>query len=448
VKTFRTRLVMLLPALLVAAAAGIASAQEASNPTVDGQKKQLVIDEIARHMTRAYVFPETAKKVEERLRARLARGEYDAEKTEREFARAVARDILEVTKDRHTGFAFAPEQAADLRRLDSRSDDEVRQARERQAASARWNNFAFRKVERMAGNVGYLDFRNFLPAEVAGDTATAALNFLAHCDAIIIDLRQNGGGDPTMIQLITSYFFRDPVHLNDIHTRETDSTENFWTLPYVPGRRMPDVDLYLLTSARTFSAAEEFVYNLKNLKRATLVGETTGGGAHPTNEVIVQQDFVLRVPFARSINPISKTNWEGTGVAPDVAVPAAAAFDKAYEMALDRLRTKASAPAARAQIDWVLAGIRARTAPPALDEPTLRSYAGSYGDRKVTFENGALFYERTGPKYRLVPLTRTLFALDGMDTFRLEFVVTDGKAVEVTGIYDNGQRDQSKRTGS
>ena len=431
---------------VVLLAAAVALAQETPNPPIDAARKQVVIDDIAREFNRSYVFPETAKKVEQRLRARLASGEYESHKTAREFAQAVSKDILDVTADRHAGFTFSPETAANIRRMNSRNDEEVRQARERQAASSRFNNFAFRKAEWMAGNVGYLDFRNFLPADAAGNTATAALNFLAHCDALIIDLRQNGGGDPTMIQLISSYFFSEPTHLNDIYTRETNATENYWTLPYVPGLRMADVELYVLTSARTFSAAEEFTYNLKNLKRATIVGETTGGGAHPTDRRVVQEDFVLRVPFARSINPISKTNWEGTGVAPDVAVPAAAAFDKAYELALEKVRGRASDQITRNQIDWVLTGVRARVTPPSVAEQTLRSYAGTYGERKVTFENGALFYQRTGPKYRLVPLSSTLFGLDGMDNFRLEFLVQDGRAVEAIGLYDDGQREPSKRT--
>jgi hypothetical protein len=440
------RATVLAATIVIAAVASFAFGQATPNPPLERAKKQAVIDEIARDFGQRYVFPETAKKVEERLRARLAAGEYDAQKGASDFAQAVSRDILDVTKDRHTGFRYAPDAAADMRRMRSRNEEEVRQARERQAALARRNNFAFRKVERMAGNVGYLDFRNFLPADVAGGTAIASLNFLAHCDGLIIDLRQNGGGDPTMIQLISSYFFDEPVHLNDIYTRASDSTENYWTLPFVPGPRMANVDLYVLTSARTFSAAEEFTYNLKNLKRATIVGETTGGGAHPTDDVIVQEDFMLRVPFARSINPVSKTNWEGTGVAPDVAVPAAAAFDKAYELALEKLKTRATDPATRSQVDWVLTDIRARANPLSIDEQTLRSYAGTYEERRVTFENGSLFYQRTGPKYRLVPLTRALFAIEGVENVRLEFVVKDGKAVEVIGVYDNGSREPSKRT--
>jgi len=162
--------------------------------------------------------------------------------------------------------------------------------------------------------------------------------------------------------------------------------------------------------------------------------------------MIVREDFILRVPIARAINPVSKTNWEGTGVAPDIAVPAAEAFDRAYAMAIKKLAAKASDPERKAAYDWILTGMKAKADPLRVDEKTLKTYVGVYGERKISFENGALIYQRTGPKYRLVPLTGTLFAAEGLDYFRVEFVVKDGKAVEIIGIYDNGTRDSSPRT--
>ena len=436
-------LVMLLA---LAVGASIAFGQPAKSPTLDTAKKQAVVDEICDLLNKSYVYAETAAKMEERIRGRLKNGDYDKYSGAAEFAQAVSQDLLAVSKDRHLGFAYNPEAAENFRRLTSRSEEEARQARERQLRAARRENFGFRKVERLAGNIGYLDFRMFASPDQAGATAIAAMNFLAYCDAIIVDLRQNGGGEPAQIQLISSYFFDEPVHLNDLYARAEDRTENYWTLPYVPGPKAVGADLYILTSARTFSGAEEFTYNMKNLKRATVIGETTGGGAHPTGARIVQHDFILRVPFARAINPVSKTNWEGTGVAPDISVPAAQAFDRAYAMALEKLAAKATDPQRKAEYEWILVGERAKQTRPRVDENTLKTYVGVYGERKVTLENGALFYQRTGPKYRLVPLTATLFAAEGLDYFRAEFVVKDGKAVELVGVYDNGDREPSPRT--
>jgi len=426
--------------------ASLALGQEAPAPSLDAAKKQAIVDEIAALLNKNYIFADKAKKVEEALRAKLAAGDLDKPAAAPDFARAVGAIILDVTKDRHTGFAYNPARAEDIRRLEGQSEEEARKVRERELEDARRDNFGFRKVERLPGNIGYLDFRVFASPAEAGPTAIAAMNFLAYCDAIIVDLRQNGGGDPAQIQLISSYFFEEPVHLNDLYARALDRTENYWTLPFVPGDKAAKADLYVLTSARTFSGAEEFSYNLQNLKRATIIGETTGGGAHPTNAMIVQRDYILRVPFARAINPVSKTNWEGTGVKPDVAVPAAQAFDRAYAMAVEKLAAKATDPGIKAQYEWILVGEKAKQTPVRVEAKVLKTYAGEYGERKVAFENGALYYQRTGPKYRLVPLTPTLFALDGLDNFRIEFAVKDGKAVELIGLYDNGERDPSPRT--
>jgi len=432
--------------LLVLAAGAVRAQAPAASPAIDAAAKQAVIDEIAALFNTNYIFAEAAKKVEDALRAKLKAGEFDKAATAPDFAQAVGAVILDVTKDRHTGFAYNPALAEDIRRLEGRSEDEVKKVRERQLELSRRDNFGFRKVERLAGNVGYVDFRNFASAADAGPTAVAAMSFLAHSDAIIFDLRQNGGGDPAQIQLISSYLFEEPVHLNDLYARATDTTENYWTLPFVPGARAAQADVYVLTSARTFSGAEEFSYNLQNLKRATIIGETTGGGAHPTRPMIVQRDYILRVPFARAINPVSKTNWEGTGVKPDIAVPAAAAFDRAYALAVEKLAAKAATPERKAEYDWILADLKAKQSPVRIDPKVLQTYAGVYGERKVTFEDGALYYQRVGPKYRLIPLTATLFAPDGLDSFRLEIVLKDGRAVEVAGLYSDGRREVSPRT--
>jgi retinol-binding protein 3 len=420
--------------------------QEADDPALDAAKKQAIVEEVGKLLDENYIFPETAMKMADLIQTRLKNGDYDKLSGSREFARTISEDLLATGKDKHIGFAYAPEQAAEMKRRMSRSEDEAKAARERRLAAEKRDNFGFRKVERLPGNIGYLDFGYFGSADEAGPTMIAAMNFLAYCDAVIVDLRRNGGGDTTGIQLLCSYFFSEMKHLNDIRLRDEEKTENYWTLPYVPGPKPVNADLYILTSSRTFSGAEEFSYNMKNLKRATIIGETTGGGAHPTDAKIVQEQFILRVPFARAVNPYSKTNWEGTGVAPDVQVSAAEAFDRAYKMAVEKLAAKASDPQQKSQYEWIISGLNAKASPARVDLKVLKAYAGVYGDRTVTFENDALFYQRTGPRFRLTPMTGTLFAVEGLDDFRVEFVVKDGKAVELVGLYDDGGRQPSPRT--
>ena len=144
--------------------------------------------------------------------------------------------------------------------------------------------------------------------------------------------------------------------------------------------------------------------------------------------------------------PVSKTNWEGTGVTPDIAVPAAQAFDRAYAMAVEKLAGKATDPQRKAEYDWILTGEKVKQNPPRVDAKALKAYTGVYGERKVTFEDGALYYQRTGPKYRLIPMSATLFALDGLDSFRIEVTVKDGTTVGLVGIYEDGNRDLSPRS--
>jgi len=433
---------------LLASTPGSIFGQDSSPPPapLDAAEKQAILLEVGKVLQENYIFPETAGKMQQAVEARMKSGAYDSLNSPAAFAEAVSEDLRGISKDKHLGFHYDPEAQAHGQREDSKSEEERKKEREAQRVEQARDNFGFRKVERLAGNVGYLDFRYFASPEMAGDTAVAALQMLSGCDAILIDLRRNGGGDPAMIQLMSSYFFEEPTHLNDIYSRRDDRTENYWTLPYVPGRKMTGVELYVLTSSYTFSGAEEFSYNMKNLKRATLVGETTGGGAHPVDGKVVHANYLLMVPFARAINPISKTNWEGTGVSPDVAVPADQALGKAYLMALEKLKEKAASPERRSVIDWTLQGEKAKLAPVTVSEATLRKYTGTYETRKITLDKGALYYQRTGPKYKLLPMTQTIFFVEGLDQIRIEFVVEGGKVEQLVGLYDDGRREPSQRT--
>ena len=326
---------------------------QTSNETLNTKSREAIINETAKGLNDNYIFLETAQKMEERIRTQLKSGAYDKLTSPEEFAAAIHKDLHEVSKDKHLSFHYDPQGVANIQQSNSQNKEEAQKAKEKQLASVRQDNFGFRKAERLDGNVCYLRFDYFAFVEGAGDAASAAMNFLSNCDALLVDLRKNGGGHPAQIQYITSYFFDSPVHLNDIYSRKDNSTEHYWTLPYVPGRKMVNADIYVLTSSYTFSGAEEFSYNLKNLKRATIVGETTGGGAHPVEPVVVSAKYVLYVPYARAINPITKTNWEGTGVTPDVPVPADQAYDKAYRMAVEKLLTKAQTSDQKSELEWV-----------------------------------------------------------------------------------------------
>ena len=304
------------------------------NMKIDAATRARVIDGAVANLNEFYVFPETAKKMEEALRARQKKGAYDAVDDADMFARRLTEDLQEISHDKHLRVNFVP--MALPKGEPKRTPDAEAKMRTQMERS----NCAFEKAERLASNIGYLKFNAFADPAVCGPTATAAMNFLGNVDAIIFDLRDNGGGDPKMIAFISTYLFSESTHLNDLYDRKKDTTTQYWTLPYVPGKRLTGKPAFVLTSKRTFSGAEEFSYNLKNLNRATIIGETTGGGAHPVSGHRIDDHFMIGVPFARAVNPISKTNWEGTGVEPDVKVPADEALDVAKKMAAEQIAKK------------------------------------------------------------------------------------------------------------
>ncbi|MEN3268994.1 MAG: hypothetical protein V7646_5888 [Pseudonocardia sp.] len=297
-----------------------------------------LVDQVIRH----YVFPDIAEEICRVLRERLDAGAYRALADE-DFAAAVTEDLQSVNGDKHLRLRCSVEPVRP--QSDAVLDDHDRRLQEAELAG-----HGFAKVERLAGNVGLLDVRALFEASVSGAAAGAAMNLVASADVLLIDLRRNGGGDPAMVALLCSYLFDEPTHLNDLYFRSDDSITQYWTHAFVPGAKFGgSKPVYVLTSGETFSGAEELCYNLQQLRRASLVGETTRGGAHPGNRHRITDHLVATVPTGRAINPVSGTNWEGVGVTPDIAVAAEHAFEVAYQRALEHVLTL-SAHGARHQV--------------------------------------------------------------------------------------------------
>jgi hypothetical protein len=291
---------------------------------LDETERGRVIEGAARLLREFYVFPDVAKKTAARLEAQQKRGDYRGITDGKVFAARLSDDLAALGGDKHLGVDYFTEDMPP-QEPSSRPHPDPRKV----AAS----NCGFEKADHYPPNIGYLKLNTFAEPDICAPTAAAAMNFLADSDTLIIDLRDNHGGAPRMVALISSYLFDDPTHLDDIYDRQKNSTEQSWTFPYLPGKKFTGKAVYVLTSSRTFSSAEEFSFDLKSLERATLIGETTGGGAHPVAPHRIDGHFFIRVPFGRIMNPITKADWESTGVAPDVAVPATDALDEALRRA-------------------------------------------------------------------------------------------------------------------
>ncbi|OKJ98629.1 S41 family peptidase [Amycolatopsis sp. CB00013] len=289
------------------------------------------IDDVCRRLQDHYVFPDVAEKLTVLLRARLSDGAY-AGLDDQAFAVAVTGDLQSVNGDKHLRLRHHVDP---LPEVEGESYDPEEFRRE-----AELNCHGIASARRLAGNVGYLETKLFYEPDIAGEALAAAMTLLATTDALLIDVRENRGGDPSTVALLISYLVGEPVHFNSIYLRDGDVTNQLWTQPYVPGRKFgPDKPVWVLTGPTTFSGAEDLSYSLQQLGRAKTVGAVTGGGANPRKQFTVDTHLDVTVPGGRAVNPVTGTNWEGVGVQPDIAVDVEAAFDTAYALALAHVLT-------------------------------------------------------------------------------------------------------------
>jgi hypothetical protein len=338
----RSLLPLAFGALLAGAAPARAQfhgAPEQPDTPLDAATKTAVLDRVVAGLDTAYVDPALGQKIIRSLRDRQKAHAYDAITSSKAYAESLTVHLRAVSHDRHLRVQYRAEPFTDSEFAEPTAEEIARQRRE-----IRQLNYGVDAVRRLPGNVGYLDLRMFVsPHDGSGDVLVAAMNFLAGTDALIVDVRRNGGGDPETVQLLCSYLFSgdEPVHLNDLYFRPRGTTTQFWTLPYVPGARYAGKPVYVLTSHSTGSGAEEFSYDVQTQKRATLVGETTAGAAHPGEFLRVGDHFAAFVATGRAINPITHDDWEGKGVKPDVATSADQALRTAHKAALQALLAKA-----------------------------------------------------------------------------------------------------------
>ena len=254
------------------------SAQDQNNPSdqeLDVSTRSAVIESVIKRFNQSYIFPDIAQAIERSVRERISKGEYNKITSPSVLAQTLTANLREVSKDTHVEVVYSEKPLPPMNEIEKA--ETVAEREKRRRSYARINN-GFLKVERLPGNIGFLDIDLFVDPAFAGNSATAAMNFLANTDALIVDLRYCPGGNGEMVTLISGYFFADSIHLGDYYQREDDLTKQSWTSPFVAGQRYLNKDVYILTSKRTHSAAEAFAYNLQNLKRATIVGETTRGG--------------------------------------------------------------------------------------------------------------------------------------------------------------------------
>jgi hypothetical protein len=419
--------VSLIAALLLGTA--LTSAHAAS-ATLTVAQARAVVDKEIELVTKNYVFEDKRAAIAAGLRANEAAGKYDIANPAA-LADTLGSDAIALSHDKHMWVKYDPDQYAAMMEQDKQGAPSEKQIAFFIAQETRTNQ-GYEELKVLPGNIRYVNLVNFLWMGDTPQAVTDAARFMGDGDAVIIDLRENHGGTPDAVRAIVSYFL-PPDHrlLMSYHDSVTGESETSRVTDKLAAPRMVGKPLYVLTSGSTGSAAEEFAYHIKNFKLGTLIGEPTAGAANNDSITPVAPGFVISTSTGRPVHPVTGTNWEGTGVLPDVAVPADRALDRAELLALKKLAATPGPHAA--EYAWGISGVEAKLSPPAeLSERAKAEYAGIYGERTIRVENGKLVYQR---KDR-APMTMTLMANDlftvGMgDQTRIRFHREGGK---VTGL--------------
>lgn len=398
-------------------------------PKLEPNLRRRIVEQAAKTVREKYIFEEDGRAMSDLLTRRLREGTFDEITELQRLTIAITATLHSIREDLHLAALTwvppaegAPSEGDDLGPL-----------------RARWKrtNHEFRRLEILLGNVGYVDLRGFVTATDGGPTAVAAMTFLANVDALIFDLRENGGGRD-LVSFLMSYLFDRPRHVHTAHFRERD--EQTWTCGYVPGPRFPEHPVFVLTSRATFSAAEDFAYNLQQLGRAVVVGERTKGGAHPVEFYRFPDLFLeLVIPNAYSENPVSRSNWEESGVVPNIEVSAPEALLAAHEQALLALLAQEPSDEERAFRTWALESVRLRRAPYEPHPESLDAYTGDYTNAvRIERAGASLTFRWDGHTYRLAPLSEHCFEFD-QGIQRATFTVEDGEATSFLWATQDGE---------
>lgn len=327
------------------------SAQRPPDIPLNADMNRQIVERAIKAINKYYVSEEVARSLDRGLRERLRSGRYDRITSAFDLIDALDEDMQAISKDAHLKLAYVHEPEP-MPGEGNEYPIETEAEKEESRKGARARNYGFDKIERMAGNIGYIAMNSFVRPEFSGDTAGRAMSFLSGTDALIIDLRSSGGGSPDMVVFLASYFFdEEPFRLGEWYTRIENSTQQWWTFPYVPGGRYLNKPVFILVSRRSFSAVEGFAAVMQHHKKAVIVGEPTVGGTHPGNMIKVHPNFAVFVPMSwfiyptgtpvypigRPIFPTTKTDFTGTSVQPDISAPAVEALNRAHLAALTKL---------------------------------------------------------------------------------------------------------------
>lgn len=395
--------------------------------------KKAVVENLGELLLTGYVFADLGQKMATFTQAQFSEGLYDRSLKASVFAEILTNDLRKCSHDLHLLLIYNPAEAEAIEKK-ALEDPHSERYEDDWWSIVKSDNFGIPKIEYLQGNIGYVKIIYFPPASLAGSLVVSTMQFLSQADALIFDLRECHGGDPFTVQLFESYLFSEhkkPKLLITKHTpKEVDpESQQIWTLPYIPGTRLPDIPVYILTSTETFSGGEDMTYTLKHHNRATIIGEKTKGGAHPIEKMSVGHGFVLIMPNAYPEHPVTKSNWEGKGVKPHIDVQQEQALGYAHQHSLETLRDSADTSLRKHELNWHIQRIKPDYQPIHVSEEILKRYEGEYRGWRVSFTEGQLYLTAPGGSGRtkMSPISETIFTADPDYNVRFE-LGEDGNA--------------------
>lgn len=435
----RRGILPIILALTLCATAPLAA--DARQLTPDQQRA--LVETVCRKIDTIYPFKEIGLKTQEGLQDHFESGALDGVTDAELFAAAVTERMEELSRDRHLDLYFDPVRAAELNKLEG-SDEAHDGPGDHFLEQAKWENYGFRALRMLDGLVGYLDLRMFCAARHAGPVAVTAMDFLSRSNAVIIDLRYNGGGWDDMVTLLAGYFTDFEESETAAISRSTIDQSYYASMipAFVPGQKMTGIPVYLLTSSSTASAAEAFASLLRHYNpEVLLVGQNSAGAENPVEFVALDSEFVLKIPCYEKVCFGTRAGWEGQGLAPDMQAPVDQALETAHFHALEQLYQRHTGESARALLQWGIDGHRARLQPREVDRTVLQSYCGEYGSTRIVLDDDELMLQFEGrPQRRLLPVDADYFVVDGRDDLRLRFVIEGGLVIAMERIYSDGWR--------
>jgi hypothetical protein len=413
-----------------------------SQKEIEPQILKIFIDTLTQRLYHDYVLPEKASLMSNYVKQRYKEGAYNNITDPRTLADVLNKDILSVHNDEHFYIEYNPQLAKLYSApLDSNYTKE-------QLRINRSKNYGFKKIEILNGNIGYIDISYFAyVTPEAEKTANAAFELLSNCNAIIIDMRYGMGGQPEMVSCILKHFLKDEIVVMSSTIRNKPGKFLYYSEPDTNYTKLYNTPLYVLTSYKTFSAGEMLAYCLKNLKRATIIGEQTRGGAHNSPKSFLYKDFIISLPHGKAYSNITKSNWEGVGVEPDIKTTAENSLEFAESDIFEKQFKSATDTNQLINLKWQLTLLKAKNHESVLPVSELQNRVGLYSYIDITLSHNTLYYERVGrTKFPLVPMTDTKMRLKGNDSFIVEFIKDpSGKVNEITTYYEDGRVECSQR---